>query len=188
MGNHLGQGVVRNALGSVEGEGLSEAEARALHKTFREQSMKHPGRPTITAEDLQEALKKHNVPLAQSDVLTKRVFQVYSKDQGGVDFKAFCAAVALLVKGDAASKIKLSFQLFDLEGTGAISREELSTMLTRLGTHLDSVSPAEFDTKSSQDQVAAYVDNVFSEFSSDKQHLTLDEYVRAVTDHPALLA
>jgi len=188
MGNHLGKGVVHNALGLVEGAGLTEAEARVLHKTFRELSMKNPGRPTISREDLQEALRKHNVPLAQSDVLTKRLYEVYAKDQGGVDWKSFCAAMALLVKGNAEDKVKLSFQLFDLHGEGTISRQDLVIMLTKLGHHLDSVTPATHDTKSSSDQVTEYVDSVFAQYSADKQHLTQEEYFKAVTAHPALLA
>ena len=79
---------------------------------------------TIDAVDLQRALRIRNEFLAQ------RMLAILDRDgDGRVSRDEFMAAVRRLVFGSARDKLRLAFQIHDLDGNGWIEAEEIRRMI-----------------------------------------------------------
>jgi len=78
----------------------------------------------IDASDLQRALRIRNEFLAQ------RMLSILDRDgDGRVSREEFMAAVRRLVFGSARDKLRLAFQIHDLDGNGRIEPEEIRRMI-----------------------------------------------------------
>ncbi|HEX2671376.1 MAG TPA: ferric reductase-like transmembrane domain-containing protein, partial [Polyangiaceae bacterium] len=100
---------------------LDPALLEALSRAFRG----HAGPDQqIDASDLQRALRIRNEFLAQ------RMLSILDRDgDGRVSREEFMAAVRRLVFGSARDKLRLAFQIHDLDGNGRIEPEEIRRMI-----------------------------------------------------------
>eukprot|EP01066_Platyproteum_vivax_P003168 Platyproteum_vivax@DN14058_c0_g1_i1.p1 len=66
-------------------------------------------------------------------VLGERLFAVFDRDSSNtIDFQEFFTGMALIYNGTLDEKRKLLFDMYDLDGNGVITREELSMMLKHI--------------------------------------------------------
>ncbi|XP_048462365.1 calaxin isoform X4 [Rhincodon typus] len=64
------------------------------------------------------------------DMITDRVFRVFDKDNDSyVNLKEWIEGLSIILRGTLDEKIKFCFEVFDLNGDGFISREEMFHML-----------------------------------------------------------
>lgn len=59
---------------------------------------------------------------------TQRKLDVWSSQDGYIDFVEYIAAISLLLKGEINQKLKWYFKLFDQDGNGKIDKDELETI------------------------------------------------------------
>ncbi|KMQ98401.1 dual oxidase 2 [Lasius niger] len=60
----------------------------------------------------------------------KKIFNLVDKDKNGfISFREFVDMLVIFLKGSAEEKMKLMFDMYDINGTGRLKREEFSAML-----------------------------------------------------------
>jgi len=66
-----------------------------------------------------------------SPQMAARIFSVFDKDHNGhIDFNEFVVGLSVCCRGTFGERIKFLFRLFDVNGDGTISREEVKQILT----------------------------------------------------------
>ena len=59
-------------------------------------------------------------------MMGERLFKVFDRDDsGGIDFQEFLTGMALIYRGTIEEKKKFLFEMYDLDGDGVVTREEL---------------------------------------------------------------
>lgn len=59
-----------------------------------------------------------------------QIFNLVDKDKNGfISFREFVDMLVIFLKGSAEEKMKLMFDMYDINGTGRLKREEFSAML-----------------------------------------------------------
>lgn len=62
--------------------------------------------------------------------LNLQIFYLVDKDRNGfISFREFVDMLVIFLKGSAEEKMKLMFDMYDINGTGRLKREEFSNML-----------------------------------------------------------
>jgi len=62
--------------------------------------------------------------------LNLQIFYLVDKDKNGfISFREFVDMLVIFLKGAAEEKMKLMFDMYDINGTGRLKREEFSNML-----------------------------------------------------------
>ena len=100
--------------------------------------------------------------------------------------------MAAMCHGSARDKLQLSFDLFDVDGSGEISQHEMVEVLTMMdplcarGLQNDGVSAAVAEMR--EEEIRAFVVQLFAlSCSTGDDKLTLLEYMRACLHNPCLV-
>eukprot|EP01083_Nonionella_stella_P040509 109928_1 len=104
-----------------------QQEIGILDQIFHEMAVRSPD-DTISKDTF---LKFFDLP----GVLGDRLFEVFdTKKTGVIDFEEFIDGFQRFSRGNASTKMDMLFQLFDLDGKGGITKQELSTVLMSIVT------------------------------------------------------
>jgi len=104
-----------------------QQEIGILDQIFHEMAVRSPN-DTIAKDTF---LKFFDLP----GVLGDRLFEVFdTKKTGVIDFEEFIDGFQRFSRGDPSTKMDMLFQLFDLDGKGGITKQELSTVLMSIVT------------------------------------------------------
>jgi len=145
-------------------------------------------------------------------IMGERLYAVFDRDSsGGVDFQEFLTGMALIYRGTVEEKKKFLFEMYDLDGDGFVTREDLRTMLSHIPAAfkiLDTLmseksgvpvpfsenrgtSAEDAETKQRIEQI---IDTAFAHRSlrpllqdSHEQHLTFNEFAEVVSQCPAIV-
>ena len=156
---------------------LSAADADLL-KVLDAAFAHHAGKDgRLDLDDLRRALG------LRSEYLTRRIFDAFDSNHDGIIQKEeFLAGVRALVLGAPREKLAFAFRLWDHDGDGFLSREELLRMI--------SLSLAESDVEERLNQPAEQLASVLlakADRGRDGQ-LSFDELAQAAEKYPDLLA
>lgn len=92
----------------------------------------------ISPEMFRAVLKRQLPALQTDDVLLSRLYAVADRDDDGrLDYREFCMSASRLLRGSMMEKLDLLFSLFDVDGNGSISIEELIHLLKHQHKELD---------------------------------------------------
>ncbi|XP_052099560.1 neuronal calcium sensor 2-like [Mytilus californianus] len=110
-----------------------------------------------------------------------RVFDAFDTNQSGsVDFVEFAAGLTMMDSKQTEQKISIAFNMFDKDGSNALSEEEVTDMITAyyklLGPHI-SISPVEVAHELFEKM----------DLNSD-QKVTYDEFTTTAKNDPKVLA
>lgn len=65
-----------------------------------------------------------------------QIFNLVDKDKNGfISFREFVDMLVIFLKGSAEEKMKLMFDMYDINGTGRLKREDFSNMLRYIYIH-----------------------------------------------------
>merc|ERR1711916_344455 len=113
----------------------SQEEIENMYAVFKED---HPSSDQVTLAEFKELFK---VRLGDGDNVDA-LFQSFDRDDSGtLDFKELCMALSMSESGAVEDKLGMFFNLYDTDGNGTLSRDELDDMRERIlaigGHHLD---------------------------------------------------
>lgn len=95
---------------------------------YKEFKSKWP-KGVLTSEEFKKEYSTF-FPLGDASEFAKHVFRVFDQNSDGkLDFREFVCGFSVVLRGRMEDKLKLSFQMYDINGNGFISREEMSEVL-----------------------------------------------------------
>lgn len=156
-----------------------------IEQWFREyQGSLRKGLNKLTMTEFMEVYR--SVFDGEPDDFVKHLFRSFDADKDGyVDFKEFIVGLCVSGSENVDTKLKWAFKMYDLDGNGSITRDEMAGMLRAI---YKMVSP---DNQRSQDSADEIEDLIVSFFdSADKNKddaISEDEFVQGVKDMPIIL-
>ncbi|XP_021846641.1 calcineurin B-like protein 8 isoform X7 [Spinacia oleracea] len=133
----------------------------------------------IHKEEFRQALLRNK---GKPDLFVDRVFDLFDLKRNGVlDFGEFVQSLSIFhPKSPAADKILFTFNLYDLQHTGCIEREEVKEMVLAILKESDLELPDEV--------IEEIVENAFNEADSNQDgKIDLEEWKEFVGKNPSLL-
>ena len=149
---------------------------------FHEGSQRRSGAVREHRRDILECeLSKEEFADAMSmkkeSLFIEQMFQLIDKDGNGfISFREFLDMIVIFAKGSPDDKIKLMFDMYDVNKNGSLSRGEFKKMLKAMMELVNaSVTP---------DQMDQLIDSMFTSagFQS-KEDLTLEDFIILLRDH-----
>ena len=115
--------------------------------------------------------------LKKDSLFVEQMFQLIDQDGNGfVSFREFLNMIVIFAKGSPDDKIKLMFEMYDVDRSGELSRDEFRKMLKAMMEMVSAtVSP---------DQMDGLIDSMFTSAGfQNKQELTLEDFNVLLRDH-----
>lgn len=157
----------------------------ALLDLLQETFQKHAGGDQqIDAGDLQRSLKIH------SEFLAQRILAILDRDKNGqVSREEFFDAVRRLIFGSTRQKLKLAFQIHDLDGNGRIEALEIKRMIAlNLAEEAGSDVSGVRSTRMRHEQVETLAQLfVLTADENGDGSLDFEEFERVASSEPRLL-
>ena len=113
--------------------------------------------------------------------VSSRMYDAFDVDHDGtVTFAELCSGLAVLCGGSKAEKIESSFALFDVDGDGVISRDELEVYFTSVFSIVSSLEPSAYRNHGATEPAQLAKETaaeVFEAFDVDQNgELSFDEF------------
>ncbi|KAG8198232.1 hypothetical protein JTE90_021489 [Oedothorax gibbosus] len=149
---------------------FNRKEIRLMYQGFKQEC------PTgvVTEENFKDIFAQF-FPQGDSTQYAHYVFKSFKQSHGGtINFEQFLSILSLLSRGSAAEKLQWVFSLYDINGDGYITKQEMlnivSAIYDMLGHYTD---PAVTDNTARE-----HVERIFHQIDSNKDGVvTMDEFV-----------
>jgi len=133
--------------------GLSQKELHRLFTLFQDVATGfHLDRPQF--QQALGNLNEYGIGVYKNLPMGLRLFDVFDKNKDGVlDFVEFASGIAILAKGTQQQRIDLTFQVYDGDGSGFVTRDKLENMYVSTYHNLmlrlmENLTPLEFSGNS----------------------------------------
>ena len=126
----------------------------------------------LTRDEFADAMS-----LKKDSLFVDQMFTLIDQDGNGfISFREFLDMIVIFAKGSPEDKIKLMFEMYDVDHSGSLDREEFKKMLKAMMELVNaSVAP---------DQMDQLIDSMFTAAGfQNKQELTLDDFNVLLRDH-----
>mmetsp|Transcript_18253 Transcript_18253/g.29991 ORF Transcript_18253/g.29991 Transcript_18253/m.29991 type:complete len:197 (-) Transcript_18253:271-861(-) len=155
---------------------FTQEDVKNLYRHFKNISGSIVDDGLINKLEFQQALGLPN------SLFVDRMFALFDENNDeAITFQEFLIGLSVFSpKGSLEEKLKFSFKIYDFDGDGQISREELTKMLE--------ASLVENNMNLTQQQVDSLVDATFREADKDGDgRIDFEEYRGMVMKHPAMI-
>ncbi|XP_078591542.1 neurocalcin homolog [Branchiostoma floridae x Branchiostoma japonicum] len=125
--------------------------------------------------------------LERKECLAKQIFRTFDRDGSGtVDFREFMCGMSALLRGTTPERLKWAFNMYDLDGNGEISMQELLHVL-KLMYELRSPDATLEELELAETDLREVADKIFKELDEDGDgNLQCREFVDGLTRMPYL--
>ena len=157
---------------------ISRDDILKLKHTFdRLSSISTESPNEIEKKQFKKVLDEFNIQW-KNDAYLNRLFDVVDyHGSNTINYQECLVGLSMLIKGNPQERMSLSFELFDVNGSGTISKLEMTTVLRAVG-----------EKETSETDLLQFVDTIFDK--SDKDHsgtLSLREFVNAALKFEQLI-
>ncbi|CAM9340665.1 unnamed protein product [Chrysoparadoxa australica] len=163
---------------------FEKKELLALQKQFFELAKREGSPYTITRHEFREALGCAGI--VESDVeILERLFTMFDKSGSDtITYSEMVVGLAPLCHGSLADKLNFSFELYDVDGKGQVTPEEMVAVLASMNETASYFG----DSVVKKDEIKTLVADIFKEADcSETGTLSYCEYMNAVAAHPILV-
>lgn len=124
---------------------VSEGEIKSIYKRFRKLDREEKG--YVSAAEFS------TIPELERNPLNQRICQVLCKDADKIDFVDFVKALSTFnSRGDAESEAAFMFKVYDINGDGYVTQEEMMSIFKLLtGTNLSATQLQQIVEKTLKD-------------------------------------
>ncbi|WAR22997.1 NCALD-like protein [Mya arenaria] len=156
-----------------------------IEEWFREyQATLRKGQSRLTMREFGEVYS--SVFDGDANGFVRHLFRSFDMDNDGfVDFKEFIVGLCVSGSDKPEVKLKWAFKMYDIDGNGSISREEMSSMLKAI---YRMISTDMSNTKADIQTIEELVVEFFR--SADRNHddaISQEEFMAGVREMPAIL-
>ncbi|XP_003393352.1 Kv channel-interacting protein 1 isoform X1 [Bombus terrestris] len=157
---------------------FTEAELKRIYRGFKAEC------PTgVVREETFKCIYSQFFPQgANTSQYAHYVFNTLDQDHSGIlSFEDFVTGLSILSRGSIDEKLRWTFSLYDINGDGCITREEMTDIVTAVYELMGKFSDPNMD----HDGVREKVDRMFQKMDGNKDGVvTLSEFLEACRADP----
>ena len=190
-GSKHSSGAVRMGLNSVAHKThFTTKELLKIRARFLEVASHSKHSSLINREQLGEVLDSIGLEPASSAFID-RLYDAFDKvDNDGVNFVEFTAGLSVLLRGTQEEKLRLAFELYDMDGTKEIRKAEMVQVLKAMATSVavESDGTVTSDNVYDDGEIVEFVDQIYATVDREgNDRLSEQEFHDAVLQFPELV-
>ncbi|XP_062575207.1 hippocalcin-like protein 1 [Saccostrea cucullata] len=137
----------------------------------------------LTVDEFKKAYSTF-FPLGDASEFAKHVFRVFDQnDDGLLDFREFVCGFSVVLRGSVDDKLSFSFQIYDINGNGFITRDEMKEVLSAMYKVECALS-----ADPTRDDPEERTDAIFNQMDINcDDNLSLEEFVQGIKKDPHIL-
>jgi len=124
-------------------------------------------------------------PQGHAEEFAGHVFRTFDKNgDGSIDFREFIIGLSVTNRGTVDQKLRWAFNMYDLDGSGDVSREEILVIIQAIYKMVGKHLLEEIEENSLEERV----DNIFKTMDKNLDGgLSIDEFIEGTMDDATLV-